>query len=88
MAHVGYCCNYASDCKSGICIGKACRESLDPIEVKEDHADKTFWLVCILVFFLLMAVLISLCIMFNCNKSELDLEISTKDDEVGSPTFL
>ena len=87
MAHIGYCCNYASDCKSGICIGKVCRESLDPIEVKEDHADKTIWLVCILVFFLLAGILVSLCIMFHCNKSELDLEI-TKDEEDASPTFL
>ena len=83
MAHVGYCCNYASDCNSGICIGKVCRQSLDPIEVKEDHADKIIWLVCLLAIFLLIGILVSLCIMFRCNcgESELDLEISTKDDD-------
>ena len=78
MASEGYCCAFGSDCKSGICIEKVCRDSLDPVMVKEEHSDKTAALVIALMFFVILAILISLCIMFHCNKSELDVEISSE----------
>lgn len=75
MAPVGYCCNYASDCKSGICIEQACRSAIDPVEVRERHSDKTAMLVVAVMGFIIIAVLISLCIMFHCNNSNLELEV-------------